>query len=109
MRRINVYHEQIIGQAMGYGLNLDNLRKKYGLVFVIKLFRYLQKETKENNKNIGLIFPSYKKFDYKVHFSDYIQELEYAGFELKRRREDFIDEDNGEVVSILIYEFKPLK
>ncbi len=108
MRKVNRYHQEILDQAKAYDLNLDNLREKYGLIFVLKLFKYLIKETKKDNKKIWFICPE-KNFNYESDLSDYVDGLENAGFKLKKHKEDFIDEDTGEVVGIERYYFKPLK
>ena len=108
MRKTNVYHDQILGQAAAYGLKLDGLRKEYKLPFVIKLFKYLKKETKKGSRSIDIIRPK-NNFDWKKDDDKYLEELENAGFKLKKWDENFIDEDTGEVVSIPRDAFEPLK
>lgn len=111
LRRVNRYNQEILDQYSAYGLDPNGLRKKHGLPFVVKLFRYLWKHTKKSKK--ALIDPIFPK-NYSDHYLagsgiTYIEELQDAGLKLKVGYEDFIDEDTGEVVSIQRFKFKPLK
>lgn len=107
MRKTNIYHDQILGSASAHNLSLDNLRKKYKLPFVVKLFKHLQKETRKKKESIPIIYP---KAQLRKDFSlkDYMDELEDAGFKLNKWSEPFIDEDTGEIVNIPRADFKPL-
>ena len=105
MREINERHKKILNLAVAYGLNLDNLRKKYTLKFVIKLFNYLRKESGLGKENIYLMSPD----DPKLNLDEYIEALKEAGFKLKRWVEDFVDEDTGEIVRIVRHSLKPVK
>lgn len=108
MRKISQEHQNLLNKSISYGLNLIFLREKHKLPFVIKLFKYLKKETKKKVKDIEPIFP--KNFlTSEVSMGAYIDRLEEAGIKLKKSYGDFIDEDTGEVVRILRFKFKPIK
>jgi len=106
VRKHNNYHDQILGQIAGHGLNIAELRKKYKLPFIIKLFKYVQKATDRHYKNIDLLYP--REFNWEK-LAEYVEQLEEAGFKIKTWKENFIDEDTGHIVSINRYKFKPLK
>ena len=108
MTEINRYHKEMLDQSVTYGLNLTFLRVKYRLPYVIKLFKYLKKETKKKLSVIEPIFP--KNFiDTEPSRTDYIDNLEEAGIELKISSIDLIDEETGEIVKVLYFKFKPIK
>jgi len=108
MHKVNYYHSELLNQAKAHGLDLERLRKRYGLPFVIKLFKYIKKESLLKKPKIDPIFPERFLAD-KILISDYIVELEDSGFPMKTWVEDFIDEDTGEIVGIQRFVFKPLK
>ena len=107
MRKVNRHHQIILDNSAACGLDLNGLREKHGLPFIIKLINYLQKETIKGTKPISLIYPE-KNFSYKTDIESYIQNLKDAGLKLKKWVEDFIDEDTGEVVCIERHGFLPL-
>jgi hypothetical protein len=84
------------------GINPDELVKKYGIRFVCQLINYLTKD-----KNVKLlirpsIYPQIKKFDWRNEgkVEQYFDDLEEAGFKIKNKPEDFIDEDTGQIVTL---------
>lgn len=106
MRKISQKNQAILKEANKYGLDLNLIRAIYGLPFAIRVFRYAKRKSKD--KIIYSIYPT-KFYSEKKSIYDYIDELEDAGFKLKKVVEDFIDEDTGEVVPIKRFYFKPLK
>lgn len=107
MHAINRKNEEVLLFAKLHGIDLTILRKKYTLLFAIKLFKYVFKESdlskykQKKDKNFKIIYP--KKSD-----DTYVEVLEEAGFTLDYIVEDFVDNDTGEVVDIRRYFFIPL-
>lgn len=108
MHEVNRYHSELLNQTKAYGLDLNLLRKKYNLPFAIKLFKHVQKRSLSKSK-ISPIYPKSFLMDETDSMDNYIEELENAGFKMKTRVEDFIDEDTGQIVGIKRFIFKPIK
>ncbi|MFZ2205338.1 MAG: hypothetical protein WAV23_01990 [Minisyncoccia bacterium] len=108
IKKISKHHRMLLNQALTYGINLINLRKKYKLEFAVKLFKYIQSETERKNDKIALIFPKNNTETEFLPF-DYIKELKDAGFKIKEWSDSFDDKENSEKVSIPRYGFEPLK
>ena len=109
MHKVNARNQEILDQAKAHGLDLTELRKKYGLPFVIYLFKYT-KEKSDKKEDFEIRLPPYKKTKKDINFSTdtYAEILENAGFKLRPWVQDFVDEDTGEVVGIQRYNFLPL-
>lgn len=84
------------------GINPDELVRKYGIRFVGKLINYLTKEKGVKSLTRPAIYPQIKKFrwDNEQQIEQYFDDLEEAGFKIKNKPEDFIDEDTGQIVTI---------
>lgn len=106
MHKVNARNQEILDQAKAHGLDLTELRKKYGLPFVIELFKYYKK-VPQDETGVEILQPPYKKIKKDESFSvdDYAEILETAGFKLRPWVEDFLDEDTGEFVGIQRYNF----
>lgn len=111
MRKTSQRNQAILDQAKNeYGIDLTNLRKICGLKFVLKLFKYVLKQTKKGIDSIKMLYPKVTKEELMGDkMDDYEQELKNAGFKISTWPEDFVDEDTGEVVTIHRYALKPLK
>lgn len=109
MHKVNAVNQLFLDQAKVYGLDLTELRKKYGLPFTIQLFKYVKKMTREN-EDLPILQPPYKKIKKDKDFTvdSYAEILENAGFKLRPWVEDFTDEDTGEIVGVQRYNFLPL-
>ena len=83
-------------------INPDALIKKYGIRFVCKLINYLTKDKTAKFRTRPAIYPQIKKFDWQSEeqIEQYFDLLEEAGFKIKTKPEDFIDEDTGKVVTL---------
>lgn len=115
MKKISYSNQTVMDHALAYSINLEHLRKKYTLKFAIKVFRHVLRETKRKMKDkdfkknkkfnfIDMIFPRKKDYD----LDEYFNLLEDAGFRLEKFFEDFINEDSGEIVTIVRRKFKLL-
>lgn len=109
MHKVNAVNQLFLDQAKVYGLDLTELRKKYGLPFVIYLFKYTKEKSKKK-EDFEIRLPPYKKIKNDDSFSTdtYAEMLENAGFKLRPWVEDFTDEDTGEIVGVQRYNFLPL-
>ncbi len=109
MHKVNARNQEYLDQSKVYGLDLTDIRKKYGLPFTIQLFKYVKKIQKK--EDVLILHPPYKKIKDGKRFSvdDYAEILENAGFKLRPWIENFIDEDTGEIVGVQRYNFLPLR
>lgn len=116
--KLNKYHQEVVYHASVHGINLTKIRRVCGIGFAVKLFNYLYKQTckkvkdKNIDKSINLIFPKQycrHEFDYKKHYTSYLETLKDAGIKLNKWTEDFVDEDTGEVVTLHRANFKLMK
>jgi hypothetical protein len=105
MRKVNEEHQQILLQIKSRGLNFDELRKKYKLPFVVKLFSYLKEESREGSGNFEIIYPK----NIKPADNTYIEELYRTGLKLHHWTEPFIDEDTSQIVDVDRYAFKAIR
>lgn len=116
MRELNNQnqHEFLLAKEV-YGIDLDPIRKEYGAIFAIRVFKsFFYKGTRKlkPSPKINLKTPGPKKL--KGNLVDFTNLLNSCGFSIKFETwpEDFIDEDIGEVVTIQRFKFKkinPLK
>ena len=106
---MNKRAKDLFEKATACGLDLSKLTEKYTANFVVDLLKHIKKETKKLKKNadeIPSFYPPKEKFS---EISEYIADLKNAGFKIRQWLEDFVDESNGEVISIVRFVFKPLK
>jgi hypothetical protein len=102
VRAISPGNQKKVDWAKKKGIILDDLILAYGLMFILKLLKSLEKPQATGPNTTWIIYPRTKvapdkRFDY---LEQYVNALEEAGFKLKRYEEDFIDEDTGEIVTI---------
>jgi hypothetical protein len=95
-------NQQRLDRARQRGVNPDLLVKKYGIHFVGGLIEYLTKTEKVGPRVRPAIYPQIKKFrwDNEEQIEQYFEDLEEAGFKIKIKPEDFIDEDTGGIVTL---------
>lgn len=96
-----------------YSIDLEPIRKEYGAIFAIRVFKsFFYKGTRKLKSGPEINLPRPKKI--KGGLIDFTNLLNSCGFSIKFQTwlEDFIDEDTGEVVTIKRFKFKkinPLK
>ncbi|MFZ2310141.1 MAG: hypothetical protein WAW11_01195 [Patescibacteria group bacterium] len=102
MRKICHQSQLKLSLVRQKGINPDELVKKYGIRFVCKLINYLTKEKGVKYLTRSAIYPQIKKFDWRneEQIEQYFDFLEDAGFKIKTKPEDFIDEDTGQIVTL---------
>jgi hypothetical protein len=101
-RKMSAKSQQKIDWALQQGIIANELIKVYGLAFVLKLIKELTKGKKTSSNTTNLIYPKLtpgQKYS-EVFCQQYYKHLKNAGFKLKEWKEDFIDEDTGEIVAI---------
>ena len=99
--KINLKNQATLAWAAKKGIILDGLITHYGMGFTLKLIKSITRKAK-GPRTTGLLYPKTKTLGEKKnrYYDSYIDVLENSGFKLKRYKEDFIDEDSGEVVVI---------
>lgn len=102
MRNISPKNLPKLAWARQRGIDPDVLVKKYGIRFFIELIDYLTKAGKNGPRTREIIYPQIKSFKWsdKSKVARYYDELEDAGFRIKIKPEDFIDEDDGQIISV---------
>jgi hypothetical protein len=102
MRKVSHRSQLKIRFAAHRGINYDRLIEKYGIRFFCQLVNYLTKGKNVRIQTRPAIYPSIKKFDWRnsEQIEQYFEDLEEAGFKIKTKPEDFVDEDTGQVVTL---------
>ena len=95
-------NQQRLDWARQRSIDPDMLVKKYGIRFVGNLIEYLTKTEKVGPRVRPAIYPQIKKFRWgnEQQIEQYFEDLEEAGFKIKNKPEDFIDEDTGQIVTL---------
>jgi len=102
MKKIGTKNQQKIDQISQKGIIIDDLINTYGLRFVMRLIKSLIRSKRNKSDTTTLIYPPLivkPKFNRQLS-KQYLSRLKSAGFKLKEWNEDFIDEDNGRIVTI---------
>ncbi len=94
--KLSKENQELIDNAIKAKIKLENLIEKYGIRFVLDLL----KDTQKDELSVYLSYPRTKNKNKEKFQEKYEKELLDAGFKFHDFKDDFVDEDTGQVVSI---------
>ena len=94
--KLSKENQELIDNDIKAKIKLENLIEKYGIRFVLDLL----KDTQKDELSVYLSYPRTKNKNKEKFQEKYEKELLDAGFKFHDFKDDFVDEDTGQVVSI---------